>query len=274
MTHRQIDLRRLQSGDQCLCAVDKVADSLPTEREFLEIFSKNIDQGLGITKVQEINTGVVSESATRKECNVTADCITINKGPLCVNNQCLHEGNPRVTLTWEGDDDLDLVVRTPDGTAIDLSTDFDDVTGGVFDTFYSQDGYGRHVESIFFPISGGPSGDYKVEIMVYEQRGTPDNWSLEVVTDKVDGAQTFLTDSGSGPRNDITFVVGDSVSIDTIDCSTADDYVECCQDIDCGTNEQYTKRCINRQCITEAARTFTLTWFGSKFLTDYPLLVF
>ena len=273
MTHQFINMRRLQSGDQCVCAIDKVANSPPTEREFLEIFSPDVGKKVIITKVQETDVGVVGELATRKECDVNADCIRINKGTLCVNYQCLNEGNPRVTLTWEGDDDLDLVVLTPDGTAIDFSTDFDHATGGAFDTLYSQDGYGRHVESIFFPISGGPSGDYKVEIMVYEQRGTPDSWSLEVVTDKVDGAQAFLTDSGSGPRNDITFFVGDSVSIDTVECSTANTYDECCQDIDCGTNEQYPKRCINRQCITEAARTFTLTWFGSKFVTDFYLFI-
>jgi uncharacterized protein YfaP (DUF2135 family) len=268
LAHRDVNLRRLQTGDQCLCAIDKVANSPPTVREFLETFSPDIGKNVVIKMVQETDGGDVGELATRKECDFNADCISINKGSLCVNFQCLHEGNPRVTLTWEGDDDLDLIVHTPEGTVIDFSTDFDHVTGGAFDTLYSQDGYGRHVESIFFPISGGPSGFYKVEISVFEKRGLPDNWSLEVVTDKEDGAQAFLTDSGIGPRNDITFYVGDSESIDSGKCSI-DPFMECCEDVDCGASEQFTTRCVNRQCITEAARRFTLTWFGSKFVTDF-----
>jgi hypothetical protein len=264
MANRNVDLRRLQNGDQCVCAIDKVADSPPTVREFLEIFSPDVGQKIVITNVEETGNGVIGELATRKECNINSDCVAINKGTLCVNFRCLHEGNPRVTLTWEGDDDLDLVVKTPDGTAINFTTNFDHVTGGAFDTLYSQDGYGQHVESIFFPVSGGPSGDYKVEIIMFEQRGTPDNWTLVVVADKQNRTEAILTDSGSGQRVNISFSVGDAISIDTFQCSTPHAYFECCQDSDCAPSEQSTKRCVNRQCISNTARTFTLTWFGSK----------
>jgi hypothetical protein len=100
---------------------------------------------------------------------------------------------------------------------------------------------------------------------VYEQRGTPDNWNLVVVTDIANPTEALLTDSGSGPHDNILFSVGDSGSGESFPCSIPSAHVECCQDTDCGPSEQFTKRCVNRQCICFAARTFTLTWFGSKF---------
>jgi hypothetical protein len=265
MTHNQIDLRRLQSGDQCYCAFDNIADSQPTEREFLESFSSYIGQGITVTKIRQINVDGVGGSGTRKECESNNDCVAKDKGTLCVNEQCVHEGNPRITLTWEGDDDIDLVVITPVGTVIDCITDYDNVTGGAFDTLYSQVGFGLHAESIFFPLSGGPSGDYKIEVRVYEQRGTLDNWNLLVLTERVEGAQQLLSDSGNGPRDDITFFLGDSTTIGSGECSLDSEYFECCLDSDCDTTGQFMQNCVNRQCITAGVRTFTLTWLGGKF---------
>jgi hypothetical protein len=259
LEHRNVNIHQLQTDNQCFCAIDRVANSTPTEREFLDAFSTDIGV---ITKVQETNVGDNGKLVSRKECTVDNDCVSIDKGTLCVHNQCLHTGNPRVTLTWKGDDDLDLAVVTPNGTVIDFNTDFDHVTGGAFDTLYSQDGYGQHVESIFFPITGKPWGKYKITIGVYEQRKTPDKWTLKVVTDRDDGAKELLSVSNTGPRNNLTFYFGNSK------CSKNNRYVECCQDIDCDASEQLTKRCVNQQCITEAARRFTLTWFGGKFETD------
>jgi hypothetical protein len=135
--------------------------------------------------------------------------------------------------------------------------------------FISPNSYSKYVESIFFPVSGGPSGDHKVEIIMFEQRGTPDNWELVVVADKQNRTEAFSTDSGSGQRVNISFSVGDAVSTDTVQCSTPHAYFECRQDSDCAPSEQATKRCVNRQCISNNARTIRLTWFGSKFVVAF-----
>jgi hypothetical protein len=87
-----------------------------------------------------------------------------------------------------------------------------------------------------------------------------------VVADKQNCTEAILTDAGSGQRVNISFSVGDAVSIDTVQCSTPHAYFECSQDSDCAPSEQSTKRCVNRQCISNTARTITLTWFGSKFV--------
>lgn len=50
-------------------------------------------------------------------------------------------------LTWEGDDDLDLAVYTPDGSRIGDDATFDDNAGGSFDTLFFQEVLPLHVES-------------------------------------------------------------------------------------------------------------------------------
>ena len=215
--------------------------------------------------VNEQITGPTVSQNPRVECVVAKDCINSKKGTLCVNNACLHDGNPRITLTWVGDDDLDLSVYTPGGVKIAYDADFDPKTGGSFDTLFSQEVLAPHVESIFFPISGGPSGTYRIMVDSYEERGLPDDWTIEVFTAAGAAVPVFVKKS-TGTQRDILFSFGDVLTLPNSDvCSVEDAQTECCIDEDCIVTDDFAKRCVNRQCITEGARTFTLSWTGSKF---------
>jgi hypothetical protein len=223
-----------------------------------------------VSKVNEQVSTNTADSESRVECTVAQDCIKSDKGTLCVNNACLHEGNPRITLTWVGDDDLDLTVYTPDDVRIAYDADFDPETGGSFDTLYSQDEFAPHVESIFFPISGGPSGNYTIEVDSYEEVGSPDDWTIEVFTAAGASVPVFVQ-KGTGSKDEIIFYFGDDLLAPNSDvCSIEDAQTECCVNEDCVSKGKYAKRCVNRQCITEGGRTFTLSWTGSKFLVIVP----
>jgi hypothetical protein len=225
---------------------------------------------LGIAfKVAMVNEEVTANTdvlESRVECAVAQDCINSGKGTLCVNNACLHEGNPRITLTWVGDDDLDLIVYTPSDVMIAFDADFDPETGGSFDTLFSQEAFAPHVESIFFPMSGGPSGNYTIEVDSYDQVGSPDTWTIEVFTAAGKSVPVFVKKS-TGSKDEIIFYFGDDLMDPNSDvCSIADAQTECCVDADCKPNGKFARRCANRQCITEGVRTFTLSWTGSKCL--------
>lgn len=259
--------RRINSEDQCFCAVANVANSAPTEREFLVDYNgelSSLTPQLGaeyvVTTVNEEGTGG-DDYSSRQECTANADCVNADKGELCVNFSCIHAGNPRVTLTWTGDDDLDLAVYTPDGVRIYYNNDFDEDTGGSFDTFFSQETSAPHVESIYFPMKGAPPGTYNIEVYSWEERGSADAWKVEVFTAASSTVPVFVT-TGTGNRDDILFDFGEAgVSVKDDICSTSNIRTECCFDTDCDGSNQ---RCANRQCVTTAARTFTLTWSGSK----------
>ncbi len=60
---------------------------------------------------------------------------------------CIHDGNPRFTLTWDGIGDLDLHVKPPCGGEISHKNKN---PGGVADgTFESC----TNVENIYFPLA-------------------------------------------------------------------------------------------------------------------------
>lgn len=269
--------RRLQSGSGCFCGVANVANTAPTEREFKVQYNADIadlSAKLGITfKVSMVDEEVSANAdvvESRVECTVAQDCINSAKGTLCVNNACLNEGNPRITLTWVGDDDLDLSVYTPGGVLIAYDADFDPETGGSFDTLYSQAASAPHVESIFFPMSGGPSGYYSIDVDLWDQVGSPDAWTLEVFTASGKSVPVFVQES-TGSQYDILFYFGDDrTDPNSGFCSVADGQTECCVDDDCTPTGKFAKRCVNRQCITEGVRTFTLSWTGSKYLVIMP----
>ena len=181
--------RRLQQGSQCFCAAVNRIDGAPTAREFGERYNSDV-RGLAIQDMlggsnyvvtslgEDKSNNVATQPPRGTQCNINADCIAANQGANCVNNQCLHDGNPRITLTWEGDDDLDLIVMTPDGTTIWYQNDFDSVSRGTFDTGYVQDVSGQHVESVYFPQ--GPVGEYRIIVSSFEKRGDADKWTIEV----------------------------------------------------------------------------------------------
>ena len=261
--------RRVQSDEgQCFCAVANIASSAPTEREFLVGYNNDIS-GLAeqlkadyvLTQVHEEANGTNVDDAYRQDCTADADCVDSEKGDFCVNFSCIHAGNPRITLTWEGDDDLDLVVYTPDGVRIGYDATYDETSGGSFDTLFSQEVFAPHAESIFFPMWGGPHGTYVIQVYVWEQRDLPDDWTVEIFTAE-SGTEPIIIKQGTGNRDDILFDFGETGLSLSADCSMNNAQTECCTDDQCGGVAQ---RCANKQCVTAGVRTFTLSWTGSKF---------
>lgn len=122
------------------------------------------------------------------ECCTTADCLDQQLGTTCaVNFVCVNEGNPRFTLSWTGDDDLDIHVITPGGFHIYwVFTNLrDPTTGGQLD----RDDVGQagvvadYVENIYFPNTG-PAGVYTFWVDQWMQRGGSDDpWELNVFVD-------------------------------------------------------------------------------------------
>mmetsp|Transcript_10661 Transcript_10661/g.15684 ORF Transcript_10661/g.15684 Transcript_10661/m.15684 type:complete len:547 (-) Transcript_10661:854-2494(-) len=208
--------RRLQTDDQCYCATVNFGPGAPTERDFSErydtdiqtLFNKgNLGSQYTVLSLQENEDDALQELSplTPEECVVDNDCangLTLTR--LCVNNHCLNEGDPRITLTWEGDDDLDLSVYTPQGARVWYKDDFDPISGGSFDTGFVQNVWGSHVESIFFPASGrAPGGNYEIEVHLYEEREESDTWTLQVF--EGGNTQPVLTEVGKGHRSSIIY---------------------------------------------------------------------
>jgi hypothetical protein len=256
-TRRSLPRRLQQSGD-CFCPVEPIANTPPTEREFLETFQAdllqtNLTENITLVAIDEEYSNNTSD-VQRDECDSDAECLVNGRGDICVNDACLHEGNPRFTLTWEGDDDIDLIVVTPAGVNITYKATRDPFSRGYFDTQFSQVGFAPHVESITFPMTGGPGGTYKVYVNPYEEIDSSDTWTLEVFTTD-GGSEPAHVEEGIGPQQEILF---DFIGLD--DCSNSTD--ECCTDTDCTDSDSF---CTNRQCTTKGGLTFTLSWVGSKY---------
>lgn len=84
--------RRIESEDQCFCAVANVANSAPTEREFLVGYNgelSSLTPQLGVeyvvTTVNEEGGEGVDDNESRQECTADLDCVNSEKGDLCVN---------------------------------------------------------------------------------------------------------------------------------------------------------------------------------------------
>jgi hypothetical protein len=261
---KSILYRGLQVGDDCFCPIDSVADSAPTKREFLESFKTDLamsplTQSILLITWEEVKSNdTVSDTTVRDECDSDDDCLKKGKGTLCVMKRCLHEGNPRFTLTWEGDDDIDISVVTPNGANISYKFSFDEESLGSFDTQYSQVGFAPHVESIVFPMSGGPRGTYRVQIDPFIVTNSSDQWTLEAFTLDSASEPAYVV-QGIGSQHDILFdFIGANV------CSIFNGNTECCTDTDCLNLKLVDSICRNRQCVTNGSLSFTLTWEGSK----------
>jgi uncharacterized protein YfaP (DUF2135 family) len=199
-------------------------------------------------------TPAPSFTALPAECLSDSECIT---NELCVQQTCIDEGNPRVTLTWTGDDDLDLFVITPQGNTVSFGQLTDPASGGVFGEIGAQFEFGRHVENVFFPLSGGPPGIYTYFVRNFNLVGEEDDWAVSVV---VDGRE-IQSQSGRGSSATFSFVIGGSVEPTPapVLCNPANE--ECCADDDCSRfgNEI----CVQRTCIDDGTPRFTLTWIGN-----------
>jgi len=108
-----------------------------------------------------------------------AECVTDDDCPndsICNEGTCVRKGNPRFTLTWFGDDDLDIHAIPPGGEEIYYDNKVDPVTGGNLDEDRIPDRLGWWTENINVPT--GPDGTYTVWVDQYDQVGGPDPFQL------------------------------------------------------------------------------------------------
>jgi len=125
---------------------------------------------------------------TNFECCADSSC---GNGEVCVQRQCLTDGTPRFSLTWIGNDDIDLAVITPGGSVVSAFQN-DPESGGTFEPFGDQFGLDFHVESIRF--NGSTFGIYQWYIDSFLEVGDVDTWNLSIY---VNGEEVYYVE-GTG----------------------------------------------------------------------------
>ena len=169
-------------------------EEVASETGFGDSIFFTFDYSENMLEEQTPTPAPVSECTPLDECCEDRDC---NVDEVCVQRTCIDRGNPRFTLTWIGDDDLDLSVVTPMGTTVAASRREDEESGGVFGEDSDQLRFGMHVENIYFPQAGGPSGTYTYFVSSFFPNGPPDLWTLSVVVDDQEVASHMGTSSSS-----------------------------------------------------------------------------
>jgi hypothetical protein len=160
-------------GGEYVFYVDAIAQLGPAEEWSLEVIefgeSVVVETGYGYSNVLQY---------IAPECTSTQHC---RKGEVCFNTRCIVNGTPRFTLTWNGDDDLDLSVSPPLGKIVDWWKQFDSRSGGRLQDDTTPMGT-SHVESIYFGVSRRAlTGRYVVKVDAYETHGdSSDPWKLKV----------------------------------------------------------------------------------------------
>lgn len=202
-----------------------------------------------------------------EECCSDDDCPT---NSLCVQRTCIEEGNPRFTVTWNGDNQYNLTVTPPIGNAVSYLNPIDTYSGGRFDGDDLQSFAGLHVENVFFPTNGGPIGTYQYSLQSYDVVDYADTWTITVYVN----GEPVDTTTGTGNSDSMTFdyALGSTVQSRTIhSCSLDQD--ECCTDSDCINDDtsEYSYSCIQRTCIPEGNPSIILTWTGDD---DLDLTVY
>lgn len=267
----------IQRGSADLWSIDAVANGEPIVIESgigeSEVFSFTFNDSTSPPASFPTMLPTISDSTcdiASSECCSDIDCLG---NQCCTQRTCIDEGNPRFTLTWTGDDDLDLVVKTPMGTFVSFLNSFDESTGGKFGGSGDQFTFGRHVENIYFPLSGSPVGTYSFYVRSFLPKNEDDEWTVQVV---VDGEVVDST-TGTGNSGTLTFVYGESTSktpiqtptmappssppestpTSTPECNVQEE--ECCSDDQCITGVE---TCVQTQCIDLGNPRFTLTWTG------------
>jgi uncharacterized protein YfaP (DUF2135 family) len=175
------------------------------------------------------------------ECCVSDDCPAEQGIQSCPNRNCVTGGMPRFTLKWIGSGDIDLRVRTPDGTPIYFLNPFDSVSGGVLEEDVVPSGFGYWVENIYFPE--GPDGNY-----LYGVSGSNQEWEIDVYI----GDELVEQQRGVGLSSDFLLLHGEC------DINSSES-VQCCTGEDCGSNEF---DCANQKCIFQGNLRFSLLWEG------------
>lgn len=82
----------------------------------------------------------------------------------------ISKGEVQVTLTWETGNDLDLWVTAPSGEKINF-VNRNSVSGGIFEQDSNSDCEiaKNPIENIYWSTGNAPSGEYKVEVLYYDQ---------------------------------------------------------------------------------------------------------
>jgi uncharacterized protein YfaP (DUF2135 family) len=190
-----------------------------------------------------------------QECDpATAQCCSSENcfpSEACTFETCVDEGNPRFTLFWEGSNDLDLLVQTPAGTVISFSNTEDPLSGGRFGEEFDQFAFGRHVENIYFPLDGGPPGEYSFYVRSFLNNGMDDVYTVQVFVD----GQEEVSFTGTGDSDKLTYVYQGGGSND--DCNIQQQ--ECCEDSQCAMGLEV---CTQQTCIDIGVLRFTLEWQG------------
>ena len=135
-------------------------------------------------------------------CCSDADCPV--QGEMCVGRTCIREGELRFTLSWNGEDDLDLIVTKPDGTNLSHYGSPSDPLDGVFEaselipSLFST----PQVESVYFPANT-PLGLYRYKVDSFSRIGVQDDpWTLQVF---VDGILVTKPITGRGTSTELSF---------------------------------------------------------------------
>ena len=109
------------------------------------------------------------------QCCVDTECGLLQQ---CDTGACVRRGNPRFSLYWEGDADLDLHVLTPSSYEIFFSRPVSS-DGGRLDVDRIPRVWSRWIENTFWPPDGSaPIGKYKYWVNNYRGNKTP--WTLRV----------------------------------------------------------------------------------------------
>jgi uncharacterized protein YfaP (DUF2135 family) len=199
------------------------------------------------------------------ECCVDLDCKTVQD--ICEQRTCIKDGNPRFTLIWTGDYDLDLFVITPDGVQISADDTFDIFSGGRYERDVDQSSVGYHVISIYFPMLDSPAGTYEYGVRSSANNDVEDSWTIDIY-DEGD-----LVETRYGLNDSVTFSYFRKSGIDEPQrpdpqppiCSPIQE--ECCIDADCSDSSETI--CVQRTCINEGTLRITLEWIGDDDLQLY-----
>jgi hypothetical protein len=125
-----------------------------------------------------------------------------NGGPTLTvpPNLNLGTGDVQATLLWNNGSDLDLHVVDPSGTEIYFSNP-QSSTGGKLDhddTAGCSSSASTHVENIFWPRGGAPSGRYKVFVKNFDPCSAPADYTLRVTVN----GQVIHNETGTLPASD------------------------------------------------------------------------
>lgn len=198
-------------------------------------------------------------------CCKRMDCPTFKE--RCALSQCIQDGQPRITLSWFGNDNLQLYVITPGGQTLSLLSPTDPASEGIY-----QDDSNRaatesvfHVQNVYFPRNGqSPNGEYRFYVQSLEQKGISDPWGLQAFVGR--GQTDYF---GSGTSDTFRILKFPPGTGDNESPCRRGEGIECCGKQDCNIGGSSDWLCVQSTCITDGHPRFTLSWNGDDDLDIY-----